>query len=200
MSFVHLHVHTQYSILDGQSSIDNLFSRAEELGMPALAITDHGNMYGVKEFFKFAKKHPAVKPIIGCEIYVSKGDHRKKEKGYYHLILLAKNYQGYLNLVKIVSEGHVNGMYYRPRVSHEVIEKYHEGLICSSACIAGEVPRAILAHDDEAIDKAITWHKRVFGEDYYLEVMKHKTEVPGLDNKLYEEQCYYSDRIFELAE
>ena len=200
MSFVHLHVHTQYSILDGQSSIDNLFSRAEELGMPALAITDHGNMYGVKEFFKFAKKHPAVKPIIGCEIYVSKGDHRKKEKGYYHLILLAKNYQGYLNLVKIVSEGHVNGMYYRPRVSHEVIEKYHEGLICSSACIAGEVPRAILAHDDEAVDKAITWHKRVFGEDYYLEVMKHKTEVPGLDNKLYEEQCYYTDRIFELAE
>ena len=200
MSFVHLHVHTQYSILDGQSSIDNLFSRAEELGMPALAITDHGNMYGVKEFFKFAKKHPSVKPIIGCEIYVSKGDHRKKEKGYYHLILLAKNYQGYLNLVKIVSEGHVNGMYYRPRVSHEVIEKYHEGLICSSACIAGEVPRAILAHDDAAIDKAITWHKKVFGEDYYLEVMKHRTEVPGLDNKLYEEQCYYTDRIFELAE
>ena len=200
MSFVHLHVHTQYSILDGQSSIDNLFSRAEELGMPALAITDHGNMYGVKEFFKFAKKHPSVKPIIGCEIYVSKGDHRKKEKGYYHLILLAKNYQGYLNLVKIVSEGHVNGMYYRPRVSHEVIEKYHEGLICSSACIAGEVPRAILAHDDAAVDKAITWHKKVFGEDYYLEVMKHRTEVPGLDNKLYEEQCYYTDRIFELAE
>ena len=200
MSFVHLHVHTQYSILDGQSSIDNLFSRAEELGMPAIAITDHGNMYGVKEFFKFAKKHPSVKPIIGCEIYVSKGDHRKKEKGYYHLILLAKNYQGYLNLVKIVSEGHVNGMYYRPRVSHEVIEKYHEGLICSSACIAGEVPRAILAHDDAAVDKAITWHKKVVGEDYYLEVMKHRTEVPGLDNKLYEEQCYYTDRIFELAE
>ncbi|MBO4341410.1 MAG: DNA polymerase III subunit alpha [Bacteroidales bacterium] len=200
MSFVHLHVHTQYSILDGQSSIENLFSRAEELGMPALAITDHGNMYGVKEFFKYASKHPSVKPIIGCEIYVSKGDHRKKEKGYYHLILLAKNYTGYLNLVKIVSEGHINGMYYKPRVSHEIIEKYHEGLICSSACIAGEVPRAILAHDDEAVDKAINWHKKVFGEDYYLEVMKHRTEVPGLDNKLYEDQCYYTDRIFELAE
>ena len=114
MSFVHLHVHTQYSILDGQSSIENLFNRADELGMPALAITDHGNMFGVKEFFKFAKKHPNVKPIIGCEIYVSKGDHRLKEKGYYHLILLAKNYTGYLNLVKIVSEGHINGQYYRP--------------------------------------------------------------------------------------
>ena len=199
MSFVHLHVHTQYSILDGQSSIENLFNRADELGMPALAITDHGNMYGVKEFFKYAKKHPSVKPIIGCEIYVSKGDHRLKEKGYYHLILLAKNYTGYLNLVKIVSEGHINGMYYRPRVSHEVIEKYHEGLICSSACIAGEVPRAILAHDDAAIEKAILWHKRVFGDDYYLEVMKHKTEVPGLDNELYERQCYYCDEIFKLA-
>ncbi len=200
MSFVHLHVHTQYSILDGQSSIENLFNRADELGMPALAITDHGNMYGVKEFFKYAKKHPNVKPIIGCEIYVSKGDHRLKEKGYYHLILLAKNYQGYLNLVKIVSEGHVNGMYYRPRVSHEVIEKYHEGLICSSACIAGEVPRAILAKDTDAVEKAILWHKRVFGEDYYLEVMKHKTEVPGLSNELYEQQCYYTEEIFKLAQ
>ena len=200
MNFVHLHVHTQYSILDGQSSIENLFNRAEELGMPALAITDHGNMYGVKEFFKYAKKHPNVKPIIGCEIYVSKGDHRVKEKGYYHLILLAKNYAGYLNLVKIVSEGHINGMYYKPRVSYEVIEKYHEGLICSSACMAGEVPRAILAHDDKAVEEAILWHKRVFGEDYYLEVMKHKTEVPGLDNDLYQKQCYYTDEIFKLAE
>ena len=200
MSFVHLHVHTQYSILDGQASIENLFNRAEELGMPALAITDHGNMYGVKEFFKFAKKHPGVKPIIGCEIYVSKGDHRLKEKGYYHLILLAKNYNGYKNLVKIVSEAHINGMYYRPRVSHEIVEKYHQDLICSSACLAGEVPRAIMAHDDEAVDKAIQWHKRVFGEDYYLEVMKHKTEVPGLSNELYEQQCYYTEEIFRLAE
>ena len=200
MSFVHLHVHTQYSILDGQSSIDKLFNRADQLGMPALAITDHGNMYGVKEFFKYAKKHPSVKPIIGCEVYVSKGDHRVKEKGYYHLILLAKNYTGYLNLVKIVSEGHVNGMYYKPRVSHEVIEQYHEGLICSSACMAGEVPRAILARDEAAIDKAITWHKRVFGEDYYLEVMKHKTEVPGQSNELYEQQCIYTEEIFKLAE
>ena len=200
MSFVHLHVHTQYSILDGQSSIENLFNRADELGMPALAITDHGNMFGVKEFFKYAKKHPNVKPIIGCEVYVSKGDHKLKEKGYYHLILLAKNYTGYLNLVKIVSEAHINGMYYRPRVSHEIIEKYHEGLICSSACLAGEVPRAIMAHDEKAIENVILWHKRVFGEDYYLEVMKHKTEVPGLDNELYRQQCYYTEEIFKLAD
>ena len=200
MSFVHLHVHTQYSILDGQSSIDNLFNRAEELGMPGLAITDHGNMYGVKEFFKFAKKHPSVKPIIGCEIYVSKGDHRVKEKGYYHLILLAKNYEGYKNLVKIVSTAHIEGMYYRPRVSHEVLEKYHEGLICSSACMAGEVPRAILAGDMAKVDEVIEWHKKVFGDDYYLEVMLHKTEVPGLSQEVYDNQMIYNKVIFELAE
>ena len=168
--------------------------------MPGLAITDHGNMYGVKEFFKYAKKHPGVKPVIGCEIYVSKGDHRLKEKGYYHLILLAKNYNGYKNLMKIVSEGHVNGMYYRPRVSHEVLEKYHEDLICSSACIAGELPRAILSGDPAAADRVIEWHKKLFGEDYYLEVMKHPTEVPGLSNELYEEQCRYCEEIFRLAE
>ncbi len=200
MSFVHLHVHTQYSILDGQSSIDNLFNRAEELGMPGLAITDHGNMYGVKEFFKFAKKHPSVKPVIGCEAYVSVGDHRVKEKGYYHLILLAKNYEGYKNLVKIVSTAHIEGMYYRPRVSHEVLEKYHEGLICSSACMAGEVPRAILAGDMKKVDEVIEWHKKVFGDDYYLEVMLHKTEVPGLSREVYDNQMIYNKVIFELAE
>ena len=200
MSFVHLHVHTQYSILDGQSSIENLFNRAEELGMPGLAITDHGNMYGVKEFFKYAKKHPSVKPVIGCEIYVSKGDHRVKEKGYYHLILLAKNYNGYKNLVKIVSAAHIEGMYYRPRVSHEVLEQYHEDLICSSACMAGEVPRAILAGDMKKVDEVIQWHKRVFGDDYYLEVMLHKTEVPGQSREVYDNQMVYNKVIFELAQ
>jgi DNA-directed DNA polymerase III (polc) len=200
MSFVHLHVHTQYSILDGQSSIENLFNRAEELGMPGLAITDHGNMYGVKEFFKYAKKHPSVKPVIGCEAYVSVGDHRVKEKGYYHLILLAKNYEGYKNLVKIVSTAHIEGMYYRPRVSHEVLEKYHEGLICSSACMAGEVPRAILAGDMTKVDEVIEWHKKVFGDDYYLEVMLHKTEVSGLSREVYDNQMIYNKVIFEMAE
>ncbi len=200
MAFVHLHVHTQYSILDGQSSIENLFNRAEELGMPGLAITDHGNMYGVKEFFKFAKKHPGVKPVIGCEVYVSVGDHRVKEKGYYHLILLAKNYEGYKNLVKIVSTAHIEGMYYRPRVSHEVLEQYHEGLICSSACMAGEVPRAILAGDMKKVDEVIDWHKRVFGDDYYLEVMLHKTEVPGLSREVYDNQMIYNEVIFQMAE
>ena len=205
MSFVHLHVHTQYSILDGQSSIKDLFNRAEELGMPALAITDHGNMYGVKEFFKYAKNHPGIKPIIGCEVYVTRHyDHRLKDnehRGYYHLILLAKNYEGYKNLTKIVSIGHLEGKYYdKPRVTHEIIEQYHQGLICSSACLAGEIPRDIMARNDQAVEEAILWHKRVFGDDYYLEVMKHPTEVPGLSNELYEKQCYYTEEIFKLAQ
>ena len=130
MSFVHLHVHTQYSILDGLSNIEDLFSRAEELGMPGVAITDHGNMYGVKEFNTISKKHKGVKPVIGCEVYVTRHyDHRLHDKDhekYYHLILLAKNYHGYQNLVKIVSTGFTEGFYYKPRVSHEVLEKYHE--------------------------------------------------------------------------
>jgi len=204
MAFVHLHVHTQYSILDGLSNIEKLFQRAEELNMPGLAITDHGNMYGVKEFYDIAKKHPTVKPIFGCEVYVTRHyDHKLKDKNhtqYYHLILLAKNELGYKNLVKIVSLGHIEGMYYRPRVDHEIIERYHEGLICSSACMVGEVPQAILAGDMEAADKAIEWHKSLFGDDYYLEVMLHKTEVPGLSLETYNNQKLYCEEIFKLAE
>ena len=184
--------------------IKKLFERARELGMPAVAITDHGNMYGVKEFFDVSQKYPEIKPIIGCEAYVTQHyDHHLKDNEhskYYHLILLAKNHTGYKNLMKIVSTGHIEGMYYgKPRVSHEVIEKYHEGLICSSACIAGEIPRCILAGDMDGADKAIEWHKRVFGEDYYLEVMLHKTEVPGLSLDLYHNQQKVNAAIFELA-
>ncbi|MBO8455995.1 MAG: DNA polymerase III subunit alpha [Bacteroidetes bacterium] len=203
MSFVHLHVHTQYSILDGQSSIENLFNRAEELGMPGLAITDHGNMYGVKEFFKFAKKHSSVKPIIGCEIYVTRHyDHKLKDKDhkeYYHLILLAKNYNGYKNLMKIVSTGHIEGMYYKPRVSHEVVEKYAKDLICCSACIAGEIPRNIINGDMAAAEKAVEWHKKVFGDDYYLEVQLHRTEIPGQSQEVYERQKIALEGIIELS-
>ena len=204
MSFVHLHVHTQYSILDGQASIGGLFERAKELEMPALAITDHGNMYGVKEFLKVAKKYPKIKPIIGCEVYVTRHyDHTLKDtahRAYYHLILLAKNYTGYKNLMKICSTGHIEGMYYgKPRVSHEIIEKHAEGLICCSACIAGEVPRAIIAGDMEAAEKAIQWHKNLFGEDFYLEVQQHKTELPDLSQEVYERQIVANEGIYELA-
>jgi len=205
MSFVHLHVHTQYSILDGQASIGSLFERAKELGMPALAITDHGNMYGVKEFLKVAKKYPEVKPIIGCEIYVTRHyDHKLKDKdhrSYFHLILLAKNYDGYKNLMKIVSTGHIEGKYYeKPRVSHEIVEKYSEGLVCCSACIAGEIPRAIIAGDMKGAEEAVMWHKKVFGEDFYLEVQEHKTEIPGQSQEVYERQIVANEGIFELAE
>ena len=203
MSFVHLHVHTQYSILDGMSDISKLFKRASELGMPGLAITDHGNMYGVKDFLDVAKKFPDIKPIVGCEVYVSQFDHRihDKEHGkYFHLILLAKNYNGYKNLMKIVYTAHIEGFYNRPRVSHQVIEKYAADLVCCSACLAGEVPRAIVAGDAAGADAAIQWHKKVFGDDYYLEVMLHKTEVPGMSLELYEKQKFYTEEIFRLAQ
>ena len=212
MSFVHLHLHTQYSILDGLTNIKKLFARARELGMPAVAITDHGNMYGVKEFFRWADDDSnkdasgnyIVKPIIGCEIYVTRHyDHHLKDKDhsrYYHLILLAKNYAGYKNLMKIVSTAHIEGMYYRPRVSHEIIEKYHDNLICSSACLAGEIAKDILADDLDAARKAIAWHKGIFGDDYYLEVMLHHTQVPGLSVDTYKEQLKVCDAIYKLAE
>ena len=204
MSFVHLHVHTQYSILDGLSDIEKLFSRAQELGMPGIAITDHGNLFGVKDFHDVSAKFPDVKPIIGCEIYVTRHyDHTLKDndhKKYYHLILLAKNYEGYKNLMKIVSIGHIEGMYYKPRVSHEVIEKYHDNIICCSACLAGEIPQGILAGDEKAVDEAIRWHKKVFGDDYYLEVMMHKTRVPGLPLDVYENQKECCAEIFKLAQ
>ena len=211
MAFVHLHVHSEYSILDGLSDIKKLFKRASELKMPAIALTDHGNLYGIKSFCDIAEEFPDVKPILGCEIYVTRHyDHHLKDKDhkkYYHLILLAKNLTGYHNLMKLVSEAHTEGEYYRPRVSHEVVEKYHEGLICCSACIAGEIATGILAGDDAGVESAILWHKRVFGEDYYLEVMKHRCEEKGLPpeaqakmDELYRNQCFYTDEIFRLAD
>lgn len=208
MSFVHLHLHTQYSILDGLTSCKKLFTRAQELGMEAVSITDHGNMYGVVEFLKCANdksnKNPdksyKVKPIVGCEVYVTRHfPHQEKKTGYYHLILLAKNYEGYKNLMKIVSLGHIEGFYYRPRIDHEILEKYHENLICSSACLAGEIPQAILKGDLEGAREAILWHKNIFGEDYYLEVMLHKTEVPGMSLRTYEEQKKVNEAIFALG-
>ena len=214
MSFVHLHVHTQYSILDGLSSIPKLFERAREMGMPALAITDHGNMYGIKEFlntaFSDANKRDGeliVKPIVGCEIYVSKADHRIKDmehRGYYHLTLLAKDYSGYKNLMKIVSTGHIEGKYFdKPRVSHDVVERYAEGLICCSACLAGEIPRQIVAGDMAAAEEALKWHKKVFGDDFYLEVMLHRTEVENPTPDMVEvalRQQVVNEGIFALSE
>ena len=145
MAFTHLHVHTEYSLLDGSSKIKELVARAKELGMDSLAITDHGVMYGVIDFYR-AAKDAGIKPIIGCEIYVSPGSRFEKETGhnedrYYHLVLLAENDKGYHNLMKIVSKGFTEGYYYKPRVDYEVLEQYSEGIIALSACLAGEVQK-----------------------------------------------------------
>ncbi|MBQ7222313.1 MAG: DNA polymerase III subunit alpha [Bacteroidales bacterium] len=203
--FVHLHVHTQYSILDGAASIPKLFEAAEADGQTALAITDHGNMFGVKEFFKYAKKHPAVKPIIGSEVYVARSGDRftrnnKEEQSSYHLILLAKNMQGYRNLVKLSSLSYIEGFYFKPRIDHELLEKYHEGLICSSACLAGEVARNIYHQNFEEAEKRIQFYKNLFGDDYYLEVMRHETDVPGADNTVFAKQQMVNEKIFEYAQ
>ncbi len=203
MSFVHLHVHSYYSVLDGAAPIKSLFQRAAADKQPALAITDHGNMFGVKEFFKVAKGFPDIKPIVGCEVYVNpEGRFTKRgreDQSANHLILLAKNLQGYYNLVKLVSLGHVEGFYYKPKIDKQLLEQYHENLICSSACLAGEVPQKIRKGDIAGARESILWYKKLFGEDYYLEVQLHKTEVPGMSNEVYEQQTIVNRAIFELA-
>ena len=192
--FVHLHVHTYYSILDGQSSIQRLVDKAVGDGMKGMAITDHGNMFGIKEFYNYCKgvnkkrkaegKEP-FKPILGCEMYVARRrkEDKVKEMGDmsgYHLIVLAKNYNGYKNLIKLVSRAWVDGYYMRPRTDRADLERYHEDLIVCSACIAGEVPSKILKGDIAGAREAIEWHKRVFGDDYYLELQRHEVKDPNI--------------------
>ena len=192
--FVHLHVHTYYSILDGQSSIKKLVDKAIGDGMKGMAITDHGDMFGIKEFHdicngvnKQRKKDglEPFKPIFGCEMYVARrGDmmlkEGKEDLGGYHLIVLAKNEHGYKNLIKLVSNSWVDGFYNRPRTDHKQLEKYHEDLIVCSACIAGEVPAKILKGDIEGARKAIEWHKNLWGDDYYLELQRHEVTDPNI--------------------
>ena len=204
MSFAHLHVHTTYSLLDGLSSIPELFSRAEKLGQPGLAITDHGFMYGVPEFMKEAEKHPSIKPVIGCEIYLTDHyDHHIMDpdhKKYFHLILLAKNLTGYRNLMKICSEAAVSGQYCgKPRITHEYIAGHHEGLIALSACIGGEVPQRILEGDIVGAEQAALWYKDVFGEDFYLEVSQHESRKPRYGTELLEMQQKANEGIFALG-
>ncbi len=192
--FIHLHVHTYYSILDGQSSIAKLVDKAVGNGMKGMAITDHGDMFGIKEFFDYCNKVNGgrkkeglepFKPILGCEMYVAR--HRKEDKNKdngdrsgYHLIVLAKNYRGYKNLIKLVSNAWVDGFYGRPRTDRADLERYHEDLIVCSACIAGEVPRKILQDDIAGAREAIEWYKRVFGDDYYLELQRHEVKDPSI--------------------
>ena len=190
--FIHLHVHTYYSLLDGQSPVEKLVDKAIANGMRGMAITDHGNMFGVKELFNYCNKvngklkkegKEPFKPIFGCEMYVAhrKKSDRVKEKGDmggYHLIVLAKNYNGYKNLIKLVSRAWVDGYYMRPRTDREDLEKYHEDLIVCSACIAGEVPAKILNNDIAGAREAIEWYKNLFGDDYYLELQRHEVRDP----------------------
>ena len=248
--FVHLHVHSQYSILDGQASIQRLVDKAMADGQPGIAITDHGDMFGIKEFYNYVKKvkgklkdkaaecekrlaelregtaeaaggdasaeiaacerqleelhrKMAFKPIIGCEVYVARrrlsDKEGKPDQSGYHLILLAKNLKGYHNLIKIVSKAWTEGFYMRPRTDRAEIEKYHEGLICCSACLAGEVPRAITANDFDKAEESIRWHKGVFGEDYYLELQLHKATVERANHEAYPMQLKVNEHLRRLA-
>ena len=245
--FVHLHVHSQYSILDGQASIQKLVDKAMRDGQPGIALTDHGNMFGIKEFYNYVKKvkgkykaqaaeaearlaalvdgsqapadpaeiarcraeladlkrKAAFKPIIGSEGYVARRRMQDKEgkpdQSGYHLILLAKNLKGYHNLIKIVSKAWTEGFYMRPRTDRVELEKYHEGLICCSACLAGEVPRAITADDMQKAEEAILWHKKLFGDDYYLELQLHKATVERANHEAYPMQLKVNEHLRRLA-
>ena len=245
--FVHLHVHTQYSILDGQASISRLVDKAIANGMRGLAITDHGNMFGIKEFFNYvnkknggtngeikdlkkkiaglesgkvesenpeeeiaackeqleAAKKKLFKPIFGCEMYVARrrlsDKEGKPDQSGYHLIVLAKNSVGYHNLIKLVSKAWTQGFYMRPRTDRVELEKYHEGLIVCSACIAGEVPRRILAGEYDKAEEAIQWYKNLFGDDYYLEMQRHKATVPRANHEAYKMQQIVNEKLIEYA-
>ena len=213
--FVHLHVHTYYSILDGQSPVQKLVDKAVADGMKGMAITDHGDMFGIKEFYDYCKsvnkklkaegKEP-FKPIFGCEMYVARRGNKelketKEDMSGYHLIVLAKNFKGYKNLIKLVSRAWVDGYYMRPRTDRADLEKYHEGLIVCSACIAGEVPRKILNGDIAGAREAIEWHQRVFGDDYYLELQRHEVTDPNIraNRETYPLQQKANKVLIELA-
>lgn len=189
MSFTHLHVHTEYSLLDGSGKIEEITARAKELGMDSLAITDHGVMYGVIDFYR-AARNVGIKPILGCEVYVAPGSRFEKEPGisddrYYHLILLAENNTGYANLMKIVSKGFVDGFYYKPRVDYEVLEEYSEGIICLSACLAGEVQKLLARNLYEEACKAALKYEAIFGKgNYFLELQDHGIPTQKLVNRL----------------
>ena len=197
--FVHLHVHTQYSILDGACRIKELVAKATADGMPGVAITDHGNLFGVKEFYEAAKTCNGFKPIIGCETYVARRSRFDKtdmvdRKGD-HLILLAKNLKGYTNLVRLISSAWIEGLYYKPRIDKEILREYSEGLIASSACLAGEISRAILQGNMEKAENAILEYKEIFGDDFYLELMRHDATDPTRDKDVFQRQTIVNNAL-----
>ena len=203
MSFSHLHVHTTYSRFDGMSDIEELFKRAESLGQPGLAITDHGSTMGVREFFEKSRFHPSVKPVAGCEFYLTAGDHRDhsdKKAQRYHLILLAKNLTGYRNLSRLDYIARHEGFCVRPRIDHGLLERYHEGLVAMSACIGGEIPQAIIEEDDMDYARELTlWYRDLFGDDFFLEVSQHESRKPDYTGDLLQWQKKANEGIFTLG-
>lgn len=224
MKFTHLHVHTHYSVLDGMSKIPDLVNKARKVGMNALAITDHGNMFGIKEFIDCVSKankgvEPSekFKPIVGVEAYCARRTLFDKDKDVkeinaetgrefivdrsgWHLILLAKNKKGYQNLCKLVSQSWIDGFYDRPRIDKNILEKYHEGLIVCSACLGGEIPQKIMAKKIAEADEAIKWFKNLFGEDFYIEIQRHQTDKPASDTQVFERQQQIIPTLLSLAE
>ncbi|MFV0390629.1 MAG: DNA polymerase III subunit alpha [Paludibacteraceae bacterium] len=239
-SFVHLHVHSSYSVLDGMSSVSGLIDKAQEYGMNSLALTDHGSMFGIKEFYNYSKKkngkvkseitelkqqlesngisdadkqaiqqkievlkQKIFKPIFGSEVYVARRTRFDKEiredRSGYHLVLLAKNSTGYKNLSKLVSLGWTQGFYYRPRVDHELLEKYSEGIIASSACLGGEIHKIVETGNLEEAEKAVLWYKKVFGDDFYIELQRHETDKPGASTDTFEKQQRQNTELIKLA-
>jgi DNA polymerase-3 subunit alpha len=209
--FVHLHVHSYFSQLDGMSSINGLVDKAVRCGMKALALTDHGNMFGIKELYDYVKKKneslpddQKIKPILGVEAYCARRtrfDKTEKEDGRgWHLLLLAKNKKGYQNLCKLVSTSWIDGHYYNPRIDKNCLEEYSEGLIVASACLGGEIPRKIMDGDMMGAEQAIYWFKKVFGDDFYLELQRHKTDKKGGDQAIYSRQILVNKALLELAE
>lgn len=200
--FVHLHVHSQYSILDGAASIQQLVGKAKADSMPAVALTDHGAMFGIKEFHAACQKE-GIRPILGCETYVavrSMADKNDKvDRSGHHLILLAKNKVGYVNLIKLISAANTEGFYYKPRIDKAILERYHEGLIASSACLGGEIAQHIMNDDLKAAKEAIMWYKNVFGSDYYLELMRHPAESQREREEVYDYQVNVNKHLIQLA-
>jgi DNA polymerase-3 subunit alpha len=201
--FTHLHVHSQYSILDGAATVKNLVGKAKRDNMKALAITDHGNMFGAKEFHNEAKKQ-GILPILGCEVYVARRSrHEKSDKldgGGFHLVLLAKNKQGYKNLIKLVSYGWTEGFYYKPRVDKELVKMYSHGLIALTACLHGEIPWLLRHEGLEVAKKSLSEYREIFGEDLYLELQRHPSGDPKMDHEVYENQVYVNTKLLAISE
>ncbi len=201
--FTHLHVHTQYSILDGAASIAGILKAAAKRGMKSIAITDHGNMFGVKLFHKKAKD-VGIKPILGVEAYVAKNSRfdksDKDDRSGDHLILLAKNYEGYKNLMKIVSYSWTEGYYYKPRIDKDLLERYHEGIVACSACLGGELPQAIMSDGYEAGLKVANWFQSIFGDDYYMELQLHQSGDPKINAEIFENQKKVNEVIKKISQ